>query len=114
MKRLGLAGVMVGLVVVWAASARAQDAAQIKHGEEVFTAQKCSMCHSVAGKGNKSGVLDGVGSKLKAAEIEQWLKDPDAMKAKDPKARKLPMKSYGNLPKADFEALVAYLQSLKK
>jgi mono/diheme cytochrome c family protein len=114
MKRLGLAGLMAGLALAWAASASAQDAAQVKHGEEVFVAQKCSMCHSVAGKGNKSGALDGVGSKLTAAEIEQWLKDPNAMKAKDPKARKLPMKSYGDLPKADFEALVAYLQSLKK
>ncbi len=112
MKR-ALTVVTVALAVGWAVPALAQDAAQVKHGEEVFTAQHCSMCHSVAGKGNKSGALDGIGTKLTAEEIEQWLKDPTTMKAKDPQARTLPMKSYANLPKADFDALVAYLKSLK-
>jgi mono/diheme cytochrome c family protein len=113
MKRV-LTVVTVALAVAWAVPAFAQDAAQIQHGEQVFTAQHCSMCHQVAGKGNPTGKLDGIGSKLTKAELEQWLKDPDAMKAKDPHARHLPMKSFATLPKADFDALVAYLESLKQ
>ena len=43
--------------------AEAQDAAK---GEAVYTAQKCSLCHAIAGKGNKLSPLDGVGAKLSA------------------------------------------------
>ena len=31
---------------------------------KVYEQQKCSVCHSIEGKGNKKGPLDGVGSKL--------------------------------------------------
>ena len=113
MKRL-LTVVTVALAVAWAVPALAQEATQVEHGEQVFTAQHCTMCHSVAEKGNKGGPLDGIGSKLTKAEIEKWLKDPTTMKASLPTARKLPMKSYATLPQADFDALVAYLESLKK
>ena len=39
--------------------ARSQDAE--KKGEQVYAAQKCSVCHSIAGKGGKQNPLDGVG-----------------------------------------------------
>ena len=45
--------------------------AKVEKGMQVFAAQKCSLCHSIAGKGNAKGSLDGVGSKLSAAEIKQ-------------------------------------------
>jgi mono/diheme cytochrome c family protein len=101
------AAVILGL----AASASAQDLKA--KGAEVFTAQKCSLCHSVAGKGNPKGVLDDVGTKLKADEIRQWIVDPKAMTAKTQATRKPEMKQY-TLPKEDVDALVAYLSSLKK
>ena len=50
--------------------AAAQDA---KHGEAVYAAQKCSMCHAIAGKGKAANPLDGVGAKLSAADIKQWI-----------------------------------------
>src|SRR5689334_12279077 len=31
-------------------------------GKEVYAAQKCSICHSIGGVGNKKGPLDKVGS----------------------------------------------------
>ena len=34
-------------------AAAGQDAAQIKKGEGVYTAQKCSLCHAIAGKGQQ-------------------------------------------------------------
>lgn len=110
--RLIVAGMAVALMT--AGSAAAQDKAMVDKGEKLFTAQKCTMCHSVAGKGNKKGPLDGVGSKLKADEIHQWLVNPAEMTAKTKAARKPAMKSYDKLPKDDIDALVAYLQSLKK
>ena len=98
------------LCVGVAASAAAQDKAK---GEKVFTDQKCSLCHSVAGKGNAKGPLDDVGSKLKADEIRMWITDAKGMTAKVKATRKPEMKQY-TLPKEDVDALVAYLSSLKK
>lgn len=98
-------------VVVVPVVARAQDAAK---GKEVFTAQKCSMCHSIAGKGNPKGSLDDVGSKLTADEIRQWIVNAKEMTTKSNATRKPPMKDFSALPKEDVDALVAYLQTLKK
>lgn len=93
-----------------AASAAAQDA---KKGEQLFAEQKCTLCHSVGDKGNKKGPLDGVASKLSAAELREWITDAKGMTAKTKATRKPEMKAY-SLPKEDVDALVAYLQTLKK
>jgi len=102
--------VMAALVLP-ATAASAQDAAK---GAQVYTAQKCSMCHQVAGKGNKLSVLDDVGKRLTAEQIREWVVAPDAAatKAKSTKKPAMP-KTYAKLPPADVDALVAYLQTLK-
>ena len=102
------------LTTVSAGAAFAQDAAKVKRGVEVYAEQKCSLCHSIAGKGNQKGPLDGVGSKLSAEEIKQWMVNPKEMTEKTKAPRKPMMKAYPNLPAADLEAIVAYMQSLKK
>jgi mono/diheme cytochrome c family protein len=84
-----------------------------KKGQEVFTKQNCALCHSVAGKGNAKGVLDGVGKKWKAAEIREWITNAKEMAVKHNATRKPPMKDFSKLPKADVDALVAYLETLK-
>jgi mono/diheme cytochrome c family protein len=94
-----------------AATASAQDAKA--KGEKLFTDQKCTLCHSIAGKGNAKGPLDGVGSKLTADEIRSWMTDAKGMTAKTKATRKPEMKQF-TLPKDDVDALVAYLSSLKK
>jgi mono/diheme cytochrome c family protein len=96
-----------------AAPVNAQDA-RIEKGKQVYTAQKCQVCHSVAGVGNKKGALDDVGIKLKEDDIRQWITAAPDMAAKAKADRKPPMKAYPNLPKEDLDALVAYLASLKK
>jgi mono/diheme cytochrome c family protein len=108
--------VLMSLVVMLAAMltpnvAMAQDAAK---GEQLYAAQKCSMCHQVAGKGNKLSPLDGVGKKLTAEQTREWIVAPDAAatKAKSTKKPAMP-KTYAKLPAADVDALVAYMQSLK-
>ena len=107
-----MAALTAAVVVGTPRLVRAQDAAK---GEQVYTAQKCSVCHSIAGKGGKQSPLDGVGSKLSADEIRQWIVDPVAMTKKTGSTKKPPMPAkYSKLPAAELDSLVAYMQSLKK
>jgi mono/diheme cytochrome c family protein len=113
MKVTFAAGVAV-LAITWAAPASAQDAKQIAHGQTVYGAQKCATCHSIEGKGQVKGPLDGVGSKLTADEIRAWIVTPAEMTKKTKAERKPPMRAYPKLEKEDLDALVAYMTSLKK
>ena len=81
---------------------------------EIFVKQKCSQCHSIAGKGSKKGPLDEVGQKLTPAEIKEWIVDPVGMakKTDPPPKRKPPMKKKV-LPSEEVDTLVAYLSTLK-
>ena len=107
-------GMFVFAVIASAGIATAQDAAQVKKGQEVYTAQKCQVCHAIAGKGGKANPLDGVGAKLSADDTKQWITHPVEAAAKAKSTKKPPMPAkYGTLPAADLDALVAYMQSLK-
>ena len=105
--------ILCGMVLLLgvAAVASAQDAKA--KAEKVYTDQKCSLCHSIGGKGNAKGPLDDVGSKLSADEIRSWIVDAKGMAVKAKATRKPPMKNYA-LAKEDVDALVAYLSTLKK
>ena len=94
--------------------ASAQDESDVDAGRKVFAAQKCSICHSIAGQGNPRGSLDDVGSRLSADEIRQWLMNAPEMAEKTKATRKPAMKTFAALPKADLDGLVAYLSTLKK
>lgn len=108
----GRLAVVAGLALfVPVVSATAQT---LEKGAAVFTAQKCSMCHAIGGKGNAKGPLDAVGSKLKADQIRQWIVAPVEMAAKARSERKPGMKAFPNLPKDDLDALVAFLAAKKK
>jgi mono/diheme cytochrome c family protein len=100
----------LGFLFVLPSVVAAQDAAA---GQSAFQAQKCSLCHSVAGKGNVKGPLEGVAKKYSAAELKLWITQPADMAKKHNATRKPPMKSFASLPAADVDALVAYLQTLK-
>ena len=105
-----LAGLAVCLGL--ALNAAAQDA-KVAQGEKVYADQKCALCHSIGDKGNKKGPLDGVGTKLKAGELREWIVDAKGMTVKTKATRKPDMKSYA-LPKEDVDALVAYMATFKK
>ena len=116
--RIALGGVLVAtlaLTAMTAGLASAQDAKA--KGEQVYADQKCSMCHSIAGKGNQKGPLDDVGKKLSADEIREWIVDPASAAAKAKAERKPAMATMAAklkaLPKEDVDNLVAYLSSLK-
>jgi mono/diheme cytochrome c family protein len=112
--RLGAWMTIAAVALLAADEARAQDKAQVEHGMKVYAAQKCNVCHSIAGKGAKKGALDDVGSKLSEDEIREWIVNAPAMTKKTNATRKPVMKDYSKLPKEDVDGLVAYLKTLKK
>ena len=96
MRRAALVVVLFGLLhPPW----RTHRLRRLNVGHKCMLESKCSMCHSVAGKGNAKGVLDDVGAKLSADEIRQWLVDPAAMTREGTRRTQASMKSYASLPK---------------
>ena len=104
----------IALLAISARPAHAGQDAAVAKGKTVYTAQKCSMCHAIEGKGGKASALDGVGKKLTADQIREWIVTPKEATKKANSTKKPPMPDkYGKLPAADIDALVAYMQSLK-
>ena len=102
MKRVLLATSVILLMLsgtVWAAD-----------GAAVYE-KKCKMCHSIAGAGGPmakmGGPLDGVASSHDEAWLRGYITDPKSKKA-DSKMPKV------SLPDDDLNAVVSYLQSVKK
>ena len=68
----------------------------------------CIACHSLEGQGGAVGpALDGVGNRIKQADIEKWLANPKAVRA-DAKMPQLP------LSKDQIIELAAFLTTLHK
>ena len=109
-------GVLAFGAFVFFAAAPASAQGDAAKGAAVYAAQKCSMCHSIAGKGGKLA-LDGANAKvasLSAADIAEWITSPAAAAKKHNSTAKPPMRAYPKLAKEDLDNLVAYMQSLKK
>jgi len=111
--------VSVMLVAIGAAFGQAKadlqtDQTKIKQGASVYAREGCAKCHFLAGKGgNASHPLDGVGTKLTVEQVRAVLLNPQAPTG-DRRKPANGMPSYAKLTKADFDALVAYVSSLKK
>ena len=107
----------LGAAISFAVSA-APSAADAAKGKEVYgaAAPKCKVCHSIGGEGNAKGSLDGIGSKLSAADIKAWLRTPKEMAEKAKADRKPSMPAYPKekLSDEDLASLADYLSSLKK
>jgi mono/diheme cytochrome c family protein len=74
---------------------------------------RCTVCHSLAGKGNPRGLpLDGVGRRLSREEIVAWIRTPSEMAKKRGSTRKPAMVPYPEFSDEELDALVAYLASL--
>lgn len=77
------------------------------NGEQIFK-QKCSMCHVVNGKGGPVGPeLTKVYGRMSEKNVREKLETPN----KGNPASSMP--SFKTLPKADMDALVRYLKTLK-
>ena len=86
---------------------------KVDRGMQVYAAQKCSVCHSIAGKGNKKGALDDVGSKLtrrrdpavdrqRSGDDEEGQSDPQAADEGLPESAERRCRRAGRVP-ADAE-----------
>ena len=75
-------------------------------GEEVYKANKCAVCHSIAGVGNTKGPLDGIGKRLTPQQIREAIVNPKAS------LRKPNMKPV-ILPEEKLNVLISYLSGLK-
>ena len=107
-----IVAMLLGMVLIAAGDVAAQGA--VERGQKIYAAEKCGVCHSIGGTGNKRGPLDEVGSKLSADETRQWIVNAAEMTARTKATRKPVMKSYAHLPKEDVDGLVAYMQTLQK
>jgi cytochrome c2 len=101
---IGAAGLAL---LVWIGAISNSAELSVDHGKEVYAAQKCMMCHSIAGTGNKAHTLDGIGSKMKTDELKKFVMNPKETKPN------ISMRAYSNLPEKDIDDLVAYLATLK-
>jgi mono/diheme cytochrome c family protein len=118
MRALTRTAVAIAMTAIFAAPAFAQDTKLdpklVQQGQKVFAENKCVMCHSVEGKGNKAGALDGVGSRRTEAEIREWLVSPAEMMKKAKPAPKRKVIQHPKLSPENLDALVAYLRSLRE
>jgi mono/diheme cytochrome c family protein len=114
MRRLFVAIIAFGVFIIPATAMAGQDKDLVAKGEKVYAANKCVTCHSIGAKGNKKGPLDEVGSKYTAEELRKWMTHPAEMTAKVKSTRKPLMKPYDKLSAPELDALVAYMQTLKK
>ena len=110
-------GVMAVFVVFGVVSVRAGEQAKPApkaaakgdpiNGKDVFTAQRCVLCHKINGSGGVLGPdLTAVGTRRNAAWLYEYLPNPRATK---PENKMPPVAAKGS----DLDDLVAYLLSLK-
>lgn len=84
----------------------------MRAGRQVYAAQGCALCHAVAGEGNPRVPLDGVADRLDAQDLrDRALATGPAASALSPRAVGM-KKTYQELPEADIQALVVWLQTL--
>lgn len=81
----------------------AAGAAGVPSGKQLFETLSCSACHSIAGEGNTSFPLDGIGTRRTAGELKNLILSPPAGSA-------MPATSASE---ARIDSLVAYLVTLK-
>ena len=98
--------VMLSLVIVAEAWPQT-DSDRISRGKQIYSDKQCALCHTIQGKGGKSGPdLSDVGRKRDAQWLERFLMSPSTV---IPKAKMPSLKGGAD----ERQALVAYLLSLQ-
>ena len=75
----------------------------VPSGRDLFDKLSCSACHSIAGSGNTSFPLDGIGSRRTASELKKQILSPVAGSA-------MPATTASE---AEIDSLISYLVTLK-
>lgn len=82
-------------------------------GELIFRRESCFSCHEVFGNGASYGPsLDGVGSKRTNSWLQDYMRNPRPGVSAKPYSLRMP--SYEKLGDSKLDALVSYLQGLRK
>ena len=89
-----------------------EQVAAITLGRKVYGEQRCAICHSIGGVGNSRSPLDDVGQRLTAEEIRNWIIAPPELNLDMSNRAHDAKQAYQDLPEAELDALVLYLQSL--
>ncbi len=102
MKRVVSAVSVLFAVLLLTAGAQAEQA-----GEAIFN-KKCLMCHVVKGKGGAIGPeLTRIASKMKDKDLREKIENPKKSNGSST------MPGFKTLPKADMDALIGYMKTLK-
>jgi mono/diheme cytochrome c family protein len=109
-RRLGplLAAGIVLLPIAWSiCQAQAQGGdAEVARGKTLYTSNKCSICHSIGGKGGSTGpALDDAGKKSTMDKLVAFLRDPSSV---NPDSSMPAVHGTAN----DIRAIAAYMASL--
>jgi cytochrome c oxidase subunit 2 len=105
MKRSVIAA--VGLAVVLASAAPAQEPPDVERGRRLFTESGCHGCHKVGAVGTPIGPdLSHVGRRHRASSLAAWLRDPRGQR---PSAH-MPLLE---LSEEQVRSLAAYLSTLQ-
>jgi len=98
---------LVGVSVVSYAAWAQRGGDLITKGAQVYADKKCALCHSIKGKGGKSGGdLTDVGAKRDVAWLKQFTRNPKSVM---PNAK---MPSFRG-SEEELDAVAAYMASLK-
>lgn len=97
-----------------AAPPTAPEPAAVAAGRAVYDAQRCAMCHAIAGAGNPRYPLDGVGSRLSVAELHDWIAGGPAAAPRLPGGILRMKQAYQALSEEEMAALVAFMESLRR
>jgi mono/diheme cytochrome c family protein len=108
---------LVATVIVLTCFGTVAGAAPDLANGKALAQKQCMACHSLEGKGNVKGPLEGLGAKLSADEIRQWMVDPKGMTAKANATRTPKMDALPNMlkfptPEA-LDDVIAFVASLK-
>lgn len=108
----GQSAALTGVALTTTGGEEGIDPAQIEQGRDVYAAQGCAGCHSIAGEGSPRSPLDGVGSQLDRSQLREWIIGGDSI-AEDLSPRALRVKrGYRDLEPEQLDALVEYMASL--
>ncbi|MDI6748229.1 MAG: c-type cytochrome [Rhodocyclaceae bacterium] len=82
-------------------------------GRKIYQAEGCPLCHAIAGEGNPRYPLDGVGDRLEALELRDWILATGAVATLLPRRAAIMKEDYRDLGADEIDALVAYLSGLR-
>ena len=88
------------------------DPETMKLGQNIYHQNNCSLCHAIKGQGNPRYPLDGVGSRMSAKELRQWIVGDEEIKGQLSERSFKFKQIHRQINDIDLQLLISYLQSL--